>query len=261
MVEVIKLKHDGENWSEWHESIQKIAKRKQLANYLAGTPPEPFKEVFDSLTRRIVECTVPKSISHHFRHYATTWECINYLMKRFDKPRQSEHGKTTACEKNMEKVGEKGEKPHGRDNEAATALGLGTATMDHQKTDGGSLATPASSPVPRDDKVVLTGKSPVESQPPEGQLGAMLQVRTLPRENASDGETQGAMGDKVEGGEMDEDKPRRVHERVDDETSRVDTSEDETTTTTAGAPQSTLLEDGVKATQDQDQELMTSASA
>ena len=66
MVEAVKLKHDGENWSEWHESIQKIAERKRLANYLAGTPPEPFKDVFDSLARRMIECTVPKSISNHF---------------------------------------------------------------------------------------------------------------------------------------------------------------------------------------------------
>ena len=51
MVEAVKLKHDGENWSEWRESIQKIAERKRLANYLMGTPPEPFKDVFDSLAR------------------------------------------------------------------------------------------------------------------------------------------------------------------------------------------------------------------
>ena len=146
MVKAVKLKHDGENWSEWCESIQKIAERKRLANYLAGTPPEPFKEVFDSLGRRMVKCTVPKSISNHFRHYATARECIDYLTKRFDKVCQSEHGKTTACEKNAEKVGEKGEKPRGKDDEAAAATGPGKTTTDHQRTDSGSLATPASSP-------------------------------------------------------------------------------------------------------------------
>ena len=270
MVEAVKLKHDGENWSGWRECIQKIAERKRLANYLAGTPPEPFKDIFNSLARRIVKCTVPKSISNHFRHYATARECIDYLTKRFDKPHQSEQVKMTVCKKVASRVGEKGEKPRGRDNEAATASGLGTVTTDHQKTDGRSLATPASSPVPRDDKVVLTGKPPVESQPPEGQLGAMSQVRTPPSENASDGETQGATGDKVEGGEMDEDKPRRAREHVDDKTM----------TTTAGAPRSTSLKgectpqasddstelivrkpDEVKATRDQDQESTTSASA
>ena len=270
MVKVIKLKHDGENWSEWRESIQKIAERKRLANYLVGTPPEPFKGVFDSLTRRMIKCTVPKSISNHFRHYTTARECIDYLTKRFDKLCQSEHGKTTARKKNMEKVGEKGEKPHRRDDEAATASGPGTATTDHQKTDGGSLATPASSPVPRDDKVVLTGKPPVKSQPREGQSGAMSQVRTPPSENMSDRETQGVTGNKVKGGEMDEDKPCRAHERVDDKT----------TTTTAGAPRSTSLKgeyipqasddstelivrkpDEVKATWDQGFQPATSASA
>ena len=40
MVEAVKLKHDGENWLEWSESIQKITERKWLANYLVGTPPE-----------------------------------------------------------------------------------------------------------------------------------------------------------------------------------------------------------------------------
>lgn len=44
------------------------------------------------------------------------------------------------------RVGEKDEKPHRRDNKAAAASGPGTATTDHQKTDGGSLTTPASSP-------------------------------------------------------------------------------------------------------------------
>ena len=81
MVEVIKLKYNGENWSEWRESIQKIAERKQLANYLVGTPPEPFKKVFDSLTRQMIECIVLKPILNHFQHYTTAWECINYLMK------------------------------------------------------------------------------------------------------------------------------------------------------------------------------------
>ena len=62
----------------------------------------------------------------------------------------------TVHEKVASRVGEKGEKPCGRDDEAATASGPGTVTTDHQKTDGGSLATPASSPVPRDNEVVLT---------------------------------------------------------------------------------------------------------
>ena len=146
MVEAIKLKHNGENWSEWRESIQKIAERKRPANYLAGTPPKPFKDIFDSLAQRMIECTVPKSISNHFRHYTTAQECIDYLTKRFNKAHQSEQVKTTAREKVAERVGEKGEMLHRRDNEAAAATGPGTKTTDHHRTDSGSLATPASSP-------------------------------------------------------------------------------------------------------------------
>ena len=88
----------------------------------------------------MIECSVPKSISNHFRHYTTARECIDYLMKRFDKARQSEQPRMEG------RVGEKGKTPHGRDNEAAAATGPGTKTMDHHRTDSGSLVTPASSP-------------------------------------------------------------------------------------------------------------------
>ena len=50
-----------------------------------------------------------------------------------------------------------------------------------------------------------------------------------------------AAGDEVEGGETN-DEVRRAHKRVDDEDSRVETSEDETTTATPHAPQSMPLE-------------------
>ena len=94
----------------------------------------------------MIECTVPKSISNHFRHYDTARECIDYLTKRFNKSRQSEQVKTTAREKVAERVGEKGETPHGRDNEAAAATGPGMKATDHQQTDSRSLAILASGP-------------------------------------------------------------------------------------------------------------------
>ena len=50
-----------------------------------------------------------------------------------------------------------------------------------------------------------------------------------------------AAGDKVEGGETN-DEVRRAHKRVDDEDSRVEMSEDETTMATPHAPQSMPLE-------------------
>ena len=43
-------------------------------------------------------------------------------------------------------------------------------------------------------------------------------MRTPPSENASDGETQGATGDEVEGGEMDN-EDLHANGRVDDEKS------------------------------------------
>ena len=141
------------------------------------------------------------------------------------------------------RVAEKGAKTRGRVEEEAAAAPRGPGTVTTAKTtDGVSLATPASSPVPRDDEVVLTEEPRVKSQPPEGQLGATSQVRTPPSKDASDGEAQGATGEEAEGGEKDGDEPRRAHERVDNKDSWVETSEDETTTATPRAPQSMPLE-------------------
>ena len=181
MVEAVKLKHNGKNWSEWRKSIQKIAERKRLANYLTGTPLESFKDVFDSLTRQMIECTVPKSFSNHFRHYTTAWECINYLTKRFNKPCQLEHGKTTVCKKVTERVGKKGKKPHGRDHKAAAATGPGKMTMDHQWTDSGSLTTLASGPEV-DQKVRL---DLVKPPPSPSVASTILPKWTQPRAKES----------------------------------------------------------------------------
>ena len=220
MGQAVKLKHDGENWSEWRESIQKIAKRKRLANYLVGTPPEPFKDIFNSLARRIIECTVPKSISNHFRHYATAWECIDYLTKRFDKARWSEQVKMTPCEKVTERVGEKGETPHRRDNEAAAATGLGKTTTDHQWTDSRSLTTLASGP--RDDqKVILELVKPL--LPPPSVESTTPPKQTQPHANESR-ENSWVVVDRD-----DNDEDCRVHKCADDPANGADTSTDETT--------------------------------
>ena len=162
MVEVVKLKPDGRNWSEWREYTQKCAELQRVVNYLAGTPPARFSDIRDALARRIVKCTVPKPISKHFRHYATARECIDYLTKRFDTP----HQQTEAEPKSgwmaldevdeattygtwelgeRDRVGEKGETLHGSVDEAAAVRGPGTATT-AETTDGVSLVTPASGP-------------------------------------------------------------------------------------------------------------------
>ena len=156
------------------------------------------------------------------------------------------------------RVGKKGEKPRRRVEEGAvTARGPGTKTTDLQ-ADGVGLATPASSPMagrqvgektadtihPNATSAEPTepvDRSPgpaVEPEPPRCESYTMSHDRTPPSEDASGGEVQEvaashkvATGDEVEGVETD-DEDHRVHEPIDDERSRVETSEDETITTT-----------------------------
>ena len=161
------------------------------SHYIAGTPPVPFKEVFDSLAKRVIDSTVPKCIARHLRHLNTAREYMEYLTKRFDKPRQLKevgnqsrhhtghshsHGTRELNTRDPEHVGtengvgEMGETPRGRvDEEVAAATGPGTETTDHQWTDGVSLTTPASGP--RDDLMVGLDlvKPPLSSPPPTSQ--------------------------------------------------------------------------------------------
>ena len=48
MVEVIKLKPNGQNWSEWHEYTQKCAELQRVANYFVGTPITGIAKLWDS---------------------------------------------------------------------------------------------------------------------------------------------------------------------------------------------------------------------
>ncbi|KAF8122356.1 hypothetical protein EV363DRAFT_1182695, partial [Boletus edulis] len=143
MVEVVKLKPDGRNWSEWRENTRKIADIQRVANYLAGTPPDPFKDVYDSLARRVIKCTVPSSIFKQFRHLGTAREYIDYLTERFDHARRCQ---TVGKKPNSQNDEKSSETLRGRVEEGtAAASGPGKTTTDHQRTDGVSLATPASS--------------------------------------------------------------------------------------------------------------------
>ncbi|KAF8452628.1 hypothetical protein L210DRAFT_3662346 [Boletus edulis BED1] len=129
MVEAVKLKPDGQNWLEWRKNTWKIADIQRVANYLAGTPPDPFKDVYDSLTKRIIRCTA--------REY------IDYLTERFDHARKSQ---AVGKQPKSPHDNELSETPRGRVEEGtAAASGPGKTTTDHQRTDGVSLATPASS--------------------------------------------------------------------------------------------------------------------
>ena len=162
------------------------------------------------------------------------------------------------------RVGEKGEKSRGRVEEEAAAAPRGPGTVTTARTtDGVSLATPASSPTASQavdnttadpanhnatsaeptEPVDESPEPPVASEPPRQQSEPTSRDRTPLSEDASGGEVQevaashdGATGDKVEGGETDDEECRAL-ERVDDKDSRVETSEDETTeTTSASAP-------------------------
>ena len=126
---------------------------------------------------------------------------------------------------------EKGKKLRRRVEEgAATESGLGMETMD-QSADGIGLVTPASSPTANwqvnkktTDTINLNmtsagptepaDRSPgpaVKPEPPQRKLYTTSHNRTLPSEDALGSEAQevamsweGAMGDEVKGGEMDD---------------------------------------------------------
>ena len=161
----------------------------------------------------MIECTVPNSFSNHFRHYTTVRECIDYLTKRFNKARQSDQPRMEG------RVGEKGEMPHGRDDEAAAATGPGTKTTDHHRTDGGSLVTLASSPEV-DQKAELDLVKPLP--PPPSVASTTPPKWTQPRANESR-ENGRVLVDRD-----DDDGGRRVHECADDSANGADTSTDET---------------------------------
>ena len=144
------------------------------------------------------------------------------------------------------KVAEKGVKTRRRVDEEAAAAPRGPGTVTTAKTTGGmSLATPF--------------------QPPRHESETTQPIRTL-HDMGSSGEGRGvasshreAAGDEVEGGETN-DEVRRAHKRVDDEDSRVEMSEDKTTTATPHAPQSTPLK-GEWIGQTSDHQSAKSASA
>ena len=180
---------------------------------------------------------------------------------------EHEHGTTDHWQVRRKRQvdAEKGKKLHRRVEEgAATESALGMETTD-QSADGIGLATPASSPTAgwqvnkkTTDTINLNmtsagptepaDRSPgpaVKPEPPQCKLYTTSHNRTLLSEDTLGGEAQevamsweGAMGDEVEGGEMD-DEDCRAHKRTDNERSRrVETSEDETimTTTSTSTP-------------------------
>ena len=138
------------------------------------------------------------------------------------------HGRSREPKRNMrdhgrvEEMGRVGETPHRRDDEAAAATGPGMKTTDHHRTDGVSLATPASGPRV-DQKVVLDLIKPPPSPP--SVASTTPPKRTQPHAN----ETHG-MG-RVVAGRDDDDAEHRAHKCIDDPAHGADTSTDETAAT------------------------------
>ena len=149
------------------------------------------------------------------------------------------------------RVAEKGAKSRGGVGEQEVAARRPGSRATDETTSGVSLMTPASSPVPRNDEVVLTEEPPIELEPPPRRKSDATQPIRTPHDRESSGEGRGvamghreAAGDEVEGrdSEMDDDEPCRAHECVNDKRSRVEMSEDKTTMATPDAPPSTPLE-------------------
>ena len=155
----------------------------------------------------------------------------------------------------MGRVGEMGETPRGRDDEAATATGLGMKTTNHHRTDGISLATPASGPRV-DQKVILDLVKPPPS--PTSVESTTPPIRTSLHTNES-----GRNGQEVVDRD-DNDEGRRAHERADNPAHGADTSTDKTAATaTASASTHAAAphHDQAKAIQDQGDQAKTSTSA
>ena len=161
----------------------------------------------------------------------------------------------------------KGEKPHRRVEEGAVAAsGLGMETTD-QNADSVGLMTLASSPMADQQVNEKTADTinpnttsagstepadrslgpAVELEPPRHKLYTTSHNRMLLSEDALGSEVQevaasheGVTGDEVEGGETDN-EDRRAHERINDERSWVEMSEDETIMTTISASAPSVL--------------------
>ena len=285
IVEVPRLRHDGENWLDYRTELFQAVETQGLLGLLDGTstkPNEPWNPRRiaawlrdDTEAQYLLATTTPSPIWDHFT-ISTAHDMLTHLENLFEKDstattvvvhgvrsndsarvaaytagtpedhtrtqcaandevrstnrveacrlgRQWESSPSNGARRERERTtmnhgkvetrgrgGEKGAKSRGRVGEQEVAARRPGSRATDETTSGVSLATPASGPTPRDDKVVLTEEPRVESQPPEGQSEATSQVRTPPSEDASDGEAQGATGEEAEGGEKDDDEPRRA---------------------------------------------------
>ena len=246
--EIFALEQDGRNWSAYRKMLLHEADVEGLRGLFDGTEAQPLDErgtdsLWDQQNAQamcLFAMTIPDSLFLRISHFDTALEALLYLQSLFEKTTTTTttvHDDDTTCTAararktfggTCRKCGEVGHKAR---ECARVENRLEKPTV--EKSDHARRC---------ERKRGTENLKRVQSQPPEGQSGATSHVRTPPSEDASDGEAQGATGEEVEGGEMDDDEPRRAHERIDDEDSRVEMSEDKTTTATPGAPPSMPLE-------------------
>ena len=208
---------NGHDWSDYHEKIIHAAQEARSA-----TPAS----VYATVLAVIKSNQWPSSI--YERQCLTQWQLcmgqrLQALREATSRARDSEvpraattqphelqraveNGKTTAREKNVERVGEMGEMPHGKvDEEVAAATGPGMKTTEHHRTDSVSLATPVSGPQVN-QKVELDLIKP--PPPPSLAMSTTPPVRTAPHANESRRNGQ----EVVE--RDDNNEVRRAHERT-----------------------------------------------
>ena len=254
---------NGHDWSDYREKIIHAAREAQSA-----TPAS----VYTTVLAVVQSNQWPTSI--YKRQCLTRWQlCMGQRLQALGEatsrarnsevPRAAttqphelqrtvENGKTTVREKNTERVGEMGETPHGKVNEeVAAATGPGMKTTEHHRTDGVSLATPASG-TRVDQKVELDLVKP-PPPPPSSVASTTPPKWTQPHANESHG-----MG-RVVAGRDDDDDDCRAHERANDPANSADTSMDETAAS-ASTDAATPHHDQAKATRDQGHQSATSTS-
>jgi hypothetical protein len=287
------LELNGRNGSTYRENLFCVAKHEGLVDHLLCMARAPFMEdpgreewyareirakqlLAITIQDDILESLGPKTLFENGAHYffsqlayfvysltttvddhTRTQRAANDEARTSDgvRNRSGRKRKGSPNKKTERRMGEKGETPRGRNDEAAAATGPGKTTTDHHWTDGVSLANPASGPQLVKPTPPPSSPSVESTTPPK---------RTPPHANESHG-----MGQAVAGRDDDDSDGNhcRAHQHVNNPAHGADTSTDESDETAASATANTstdaaaLHHDQAKATTDQGHQSTTSASA
>ena len=82
--DIPQLAMDGQNWSTWHEKVEKVIKEAGLHSYLDGTILEPDRQL-KAMAKLILTIGLPDSIFRSMLYLETTHDYYKYLTNRFDK--------------------------------------------------------------------------------------------------------------------------------------------------------------------------------